>query len=467
MTPPSSATATASNRVTDPVASRIIASFTDLVLVLDMDGTIVDVSPGKGLEANPGWQKLVGRRWVDVLMSDSRGKVEPLLREAAAGNTSRSREMNMKVEGLGELPFRFTAALLDEHRVLAFGIDMRAVADLQQRMVAAQQAMEVEYERVRQSEAQYRVLFHVCTEGVLIAHGARFVVSEANPAAASILGTAADAIVGKPLQELFDAESHEALSAMLASVKGGNAKLVEVRLRPHDQPGADVTASATMFRQSGSVVLLFRFRPAGAAATTSARDARVLEVLELMPDAFVVTDEQLAILGANASFCELVQQATERQVVGQSLERWLGRPGVDLNIIVSTLREHGVLRSFSTVVRGDFGSEQGATLSAVSALDGKVPCFGFVIRPMTSRALGHSGRTFGTRSAEQLQELVGRVSLKEIVQETADLIERLCIEVALDISSNNRAAAAQLLGLSRQSLYTKLRRHGLEEFQPS
>lgn len=467
MTSLSSAMAKGSNRVTDPVASRIIAAFTDLVLILDMDGTIVDVTVGKGLEAHPGWQKLAGRRWADVLMQDSRGKVEQLLREVAAGHTSRSREMNMKVEGLGEIPLRFTGALLDEHQVVAFGLDMRAVADLQQRMVSAQQAMEVEYERVRQSEAQYRVLFHVCSEGVLIAHGPRLVVTEANPAAASLLGTTADALVGQPLHELFDPASQEALSTMLASVKAGNAKNVEARLRPHDQPGVDVSASATMFRQSGSIVLLLRLRPAGAAATTSTRDARVLEVLELMPDAFVVTDEQLVILGANASFCELVQQATERQVVGKPLERWLGRPGVDLNIIVATLRDHGVIRSFSTVVRGDFGSEQGATLSAVSALDGKVPCFGFAIRPMTSRALGQSGRSFGTRSAEQLQELVGRVSLKEIVQETADLIERLCIEVALDISSNNRAAAAQLLGLSRQSLYTKLRRHGLEEFQPS
>lgn len=466
MIPPSASTP-ASPRVTDPQAARIIASFTDLVLIVDMKGTIVDVSVGQGLESHSGWKKLVGRKWVDVLMLDSRGKVEQLLREVSSGHTTRSREMNMKVEGIGEIPFRFTGSLLDDDKVVCFGLDMRAIAALQQRMVSAQQAMEAEYERVRQSEAQYRVLFHVCREGVLIAHGPRHAVSEANPAAAAILGTTPDALAGQPLHELFAAESQAALSAMLAAISAGGGKQTEVALQLADQSDTEVTASATMFRQSGAVVLLLRFWPTGEAPTTSVRDSRVLDVLEVMPDAFVVTDEQLHILGANASFCELVQQATERQVVGQSLDRWLGRPGVDLNIVVSTLREHGVIRSFSTVVRGDFGSEQGATLSAVSALDGKLPCFGFAIRPMTARALGQPGRTFGARSAEQLQELVGRVSLKEIVQETADLIERLCIEVALDISSNNRAAAAQLLGLSRQSLYTKLRRHGLEEFQPS
>ena len=39
-----------------------------------------------------------------------------------------------------------------------------------------------------------------------------------------------------------------------------------------------------------------------------------------------------------------------------------------------------------------------------------------------------------------------------------DVIEALCIEAALKLTQDNRAAAAELLGLSRQSLYTKLRR---------
>ena len=70
------------------------------------------------------------------------------------------------------------------------------------------------------------------------------------------------------------------------------------------------------------------------------------------------------------------------------------------------------------------------------------------------------------RSVQQLRELVGRVPLKDLVRESADLIEKLCIEAALDVSSNNRASAAQLLGLSRQGLYSKLRRYGLAEFGP-
>jgi DNA-binding NtrC family response regulator len=66
-----------------------------------------------------------------------------------------------------------------------------------------------------------------------------------------------------------------------------------------------------------------------------------------------------------------------------------------------------------------------------------------------------------TRSVSELTELVGRTPLKDIVSETTDLIEQLCIETALGMSNDNRASAALLLGLSRQSLYVKLRRYGL------
>jgi DNA-binding NtrC family response regulator len=53
------------------------------------------------------------------------------------------------------------------------------------------------------------------------------------------------------------------------------------------------------------------------------------------------------------------------------------------------------------------------------------------------------------------------MSLKEIVRESTDLIERLCIEAALAYTADNRASAAEILGVSRQSLYSKLHRHGL------
>ena len=70
------------------------------------------------------------------------------------------------------------------------------------------------------------------------------------------------------------------------------------------------------------------------------------------------------------------------------------------------------------------------------------------------------------RSVGQMTELVGRVPLKDIVRDTTDLIEQLCIEAALELTHDNRASAAEMLGLSRQSLYVKLRRYNMGDLGP-
>jgi DNA-binding NtrC family response regulator len=53
------------------------------------------------------------------------------------------------------------------------------------------------------------------------------------------------------------------------------------------------------------------------------------------------------------------------------------------------------------------------------------------------------------------------MAMRDLIRDTTDLVERHFIEAALELTEHNRTAAAEVLGLSRQSLYVKLRRHGL------
>ena len=153
---------------------------------------------------------------------------------------------------------------------------------------------------------------------------------------------------------------------------------------------------------------------------------------------------------------------TEEQARGESLERWLGRPGVDLNVLIANLRQHGSVRLFATTLRGEYGATVGDRGLRRLPAQRRQPCFGFTIRDV-GRRLPPESRLGSElpRSVEQLTELVGRVPLKDLVRETTDVIERLCIEAALELTGDNRASAAEILGLSRQSLYVKLRRYGL------
>jgi transcriptional regulator PpsR len=112
-------------------------------------------------------------------------------------------------------------------------------------------------------------------------------------------------------------------------------------------------------------------------------------------------------------------------------------------------------------MRNENGSQIPVEISAVAVTQqGSSGALGFTIRDVGRRA-GTETRHPMPRSVEQLTELVGRVPLREIVGETTDLIEKLCIEAALQITQDNRATASEILGLSRQSLYVKLRQYGI------
>jgi transcriptional regulator PpsR len=185
-------------------------------------------------------------------------------------------------------------------------------------------------------------------------------------------------------------------------------------------------------------------------------------VIEAMPEGFVVTDSTRRVLMANAAFLELAQLATEGQARGRPLDQWLGREDTEAQALFASLVDHGSVRRFATVIRGTYGGVEDVEVAAVS-VPGSRPCLGFAIRSAPRRI--PEGRLAGSRdvprSVEQMAELVGRVSMKTLVRETTDLIEKLCIEAALRITRDNRASAAEMLGLSRQGLYAKMRRYGV------
>lgn len=450
----------------DSFSRRLIVSSTDVAMVLDRSGIVVDLWLGSALMNSKGWQGLVGQPWAETVLKDSENKANELIENAFEEGASHGREVNQSVEGLGVVTLKASAVRFNEERVVIVGRDLSPVTQMQQRLVSAQQAMDLEYRRLRREGTAYRVLFRVCSDAVLVVRDSDHEIMELNPAASSILGAPTEALRGKQLEDVFTEESRDNLFKLFGSLDAGASS--EIEIRPAGRSDFGVTASASRFRQSGSLLMLFRFWPTnrGPASESGLRRSLMMTALEALPDGFVVTDENLHVLSANPAFCELVQRSTENTVVGFHLGRWLGRPGVDLKIITASMREHGVLRDFSTVVRGEHGEEQEALVTAVEVVDGDVPSMGFSIRSVETRVI-EAEDTALLPGSDRLSSLVGRVSLKEIVQESTDLIEKLCIESALELSGNNRAAAAALLGLSRQSLYSKLRRHGLSDFTTS
>ena len=446
-------------------AGALIAASTDVALILDSHGVIRDLAFQSDeltaeLAGQPAW---VGRSWLDVVTVESRPKVETLLRDASAGSEPRWRHVNHPSLRGPDVPILYSALQIGtDGRVVAFGRDLRAISALQQRLVDAQQSMERDYSRLRHVETRYRLLFQMSPEPVLIVDAMTMKVAEANPAATALLGEKAGRAVARPFADVFRPESVSAVQALLVAVRsGGRPDEVRARL-PDDE--RDVMVSASMFRQENASLFLVRLVAVQQnVVLLPQHKSKLLKAVENSPDGFVVAAQDGSILSANAAFLEMAEISSEEQALDQPLERWVGRQGVDLEVLMTNLRQRGSVRLFATTLRGEFGASAEVEISAVSVMNGGQPCYGFAIRNVGRRltvADTRAGREL-PRSVEQLTELIGRVSLKDLVRETTDVIERLCIEAALELTGDNRASAAEMLGLSRQSLYVKLRRYGL------
>lgn len=149
------------------------------------------------------------------------------------------------------------------------------------------------------------------------------------------------------------------------------------------------------------------------------------------------------------------------QVVGQSLERWLIRGAVDWGVLNTSLKQQKPVRNFATEVRTLSGMTLPVEISAVY-LAKPEPLYVMFVRDLNRRAQSSTELSQPLpKPFADLSQLVGRRPIKDIVSETVDAIERMCIEAALDLTHNNRASAAEMLGLSRQSLYVKLRKFGI------
>ncbi len=442
--------------------ANLITAAADVALVVDKKGVIRDVSCGNDEFALESCKHWVGRPWADTVTSETKPKIEALLRDAGARVEHKWRQVNHPFSKGPDVPFLYSAVQVgSEGRVVAFGRDLRANAALQQRLVDAQQSMERDYWRLRHVETRYRLLFQLASEAVLVLDATTLKVVEANPAVGKLLGRAAEKFVGRVFPDGFDEQGTLAIQDLFAKVRTA-VVADEVRAKMAES-GLEFSISASLFRQERSSSLLVRLAPVLADVTGASVPTSILRIVENAPDGFVVADLDGKLLVANRAFIDLAQLTSEEQARGESLERWLGQSGVDFKVLLSNLHQHGSVRLFATTLRGEHGSTAEVEISAVAVPLAELPCLGFTIRNVGKRLGGRDVRASRElpRSVEQLTELVGRVSLKELVVETTDMIEKLCIEAALELTQDNRAAAAEMLGLSRQSLYVKLRRYGL------
>ena len=443
----------------------LLSALSDVIFVTDAKGHIQDIQvSGKELQRLhlDEWK---GKNLSEVSSLDSLEKIRQLFVPPKAGTSNAWRHVNLRGPADTDVPLQImSVAFAQNTQFWLFGRDLTGVSQMQKRLVDAHQSMERDYLRLRHMEARYRLLFESVADPMLVVDVAQRRVMEANHAAQSVLKDAVKRLPGTDIAQCFEPHSRDSLDALLRSSQAsGRTETARVRTFKATE---DCQMYASVFVQEGGPQFLLRLQAMGSqrsakSVANAVTDEWFSNALENAPIGFIVTDRSGLIKAGNAEICAMLGLSTSSQLVDKNLEDYLARGSVDLGVLLNNLRQSRILRGFATELRSVAGVQLAVDMAAVTLVADELT-YGFFIRDIRLGGGREKSATSGMAdSVEQLSQLVGRMPMKDIVGETSTMIERMCIQAALELTHNNRASAAEMLGLSRQSLYVKLHRYGM------
>ena len=450
--------------------SSVASTLSDIILVIEPSGRIVSGSSNPNHRSFGELPRWAGLDLAQVTEADSHAKlterVEALVAQVRRGERAAQSwcEIIHRLEDGSRVPVRYSLHwLADRDRVLMLGRDQRPMIEVQQQLVSAQIALERDYEAQREIDTRYRLLMDVTQDAILlVATGTRRVV-DVNHNAAAMLGAARGDLVGADiLSELEGPRQSELMDTLAVTAGSDLAAPVEVQARRSQKR---LLVHPKVFRAAGERLVLCRLDEAGSGQNgANAPDPLAANLRQLFyrgVDGIVFTDKDGVILSASESFLNLTDTATLSAMRGRSLADYLARGTVDLKVLLDNARRAGHLRLYSTKVTTDFDGQVAVDISATWLNDRTNPVMALVVRDASRSEALRSTMASTDSNMRNVLDLVGSSSLKDIVAETTNVVEKICIETAVELTRNNRVAAAEMLGLSRQSLYVKLRKYGL------
>lgn len=438
---------------------ELVSAAADLTLVVGAGQVVETVvaGPQSSLSAlATGWE---GRPLEALFAEESWSKLSQRL---AAPDSALPLELNHAGAVQYEFPVRYTLRRWPgTDKLLMLGRDLRPMAEVQQQLVQAHRAIGRDHEAQRELETRYRVLMEENSFPLLIISETTGRIVDLNSSASRLLGAARNDLLNAPIAQEFDGRRRgELLESLAKNGTTEGAGYLDLNVR---RTGQRVKISAKMFRAARDRLLLCRVGLSESAQSQeSDRSAMMQSLFEKGTDAIVFIDGNGLIKAANEAFLNLTDSHSASVVVDRAFSDFLSRGAVDLKVLLDNVKRVGHLRHYRTRLNTDYMGEVAVELSATLFQDKGKQVVGIVARdsvvtdsivwPVTG------GDNEGLRN---VMRLVGYSTLKEIVDETTEIIEKMCIEAALEMSGNNRAAAAELLSLSRQSLYVKLRKFGI------
>ncbi len=443
--------------------SQIARTSADISFVLDDLGSIQSFYSDNKYLAKQITDDLIGKKWSEVVEPDSRTKVQRLLDDASPDTITKFRQINMiGNERNVALPMMCASIKTSSNqKIIVIGRDITEVSRLQQNLVSAQKEICQNYLQISQLEERFQSIFEIGTESIVIVKADdEYPIVEMNRNAIKQLLLAKSNCIGKSLLSLLPANELSNTKNFLQGVQDTDEPSI---LKTLLRNGAAIQISATSFTNVRIPYLLLNLMPLDLAKASSLleSDSLTIKAIENNAYGFVVCTPEGLILKANKAFNKLSATRGEQDLIGTNIRNYLGPETTDFDLMMQSLNGKASSQSCISSINNVSSSIKLVDISAVSVAQPHA-CIGMIFRQVDSRQ--NKGARIDkklVRSSQELSMLVGKVPLKDILAETTDLIEQLCIKAALDLTQDNRVSASEILGLSRQSLYIKLRKYGL------
>ena len=454
-------------RLSPSAIGQLISAGGSIAMVLGDDGRILDIAYRSPDMAAFGADKWLGSNFSETVTPESKQKITELLAESKERPLTRRRQVNHRAAGMDDLPVEYILVHAEGLAgTIALGTELRRQVEMQQQLINTQIDLERRNRDVAEKAARYRAQFKLAEWPVLVINGADLRIADANPAAAAILGLTERKLEGTSIGTFFDsADKTTVLELMTAARFSGEAASIDAKLGN----GTIVRVNVRPFRETSVINLIVSLgSTTGTGNSPQKLDQRPLEAMamDILPEACVLLEDDGTIVEVNSHFADIAGLTGKAQAIGRGISDWLGASAVDMNVLIARLKKLGSVRRFSTILNDTQGNTVPVVLSAsVYASNNAqriVVSITENVQPETHFKLQPSG---DVGASTDFAAMVGRVPLKDLIRDAADVIEKMCIESALRQTGNNRASASDLLGLSRQSLYMKLKRYNLEDFE--
>ena len=446
------------------ILGDIIAEVADVGVVISDTGSILSVLVNPTNDAFRQLERWENKDIRTTLTIESVSKFESRLSDFLENKPQvRPVELN-HTDGSNrwESPVRYSFHRIGpDGAILLLGRDLRPIAEMQQQLVDAQLSLERDYETQREYDTRFRVLMESTSEAILFVSVVTGEITEANSAAVALVDRPLDSLIGSQLSGCFEGRKRgDMVDALATSAISDLSKKMTADLRGS---GNTVEIFPTLFRAAGERILLCRLIPEDQQSAKADDLGQNLQALYANgPDPMVFTTEAGDVLSANDAFLDMIDVAHDINVRDRSLSDYLQRGSVDFKVMAENAGRAGRMRNYATKLAGEYGSPRAVDISVTKIMAGQQAVLAFVLRDANRVDVTQSRpHPSSDESMRSVVELVGSATLKDIVAETTNVVEKMCIETAVKLTMNNRVAAAEMLGLSRQSLYVKLRKFDL------